>query len=312
MTAQVSEIDVVVLGSANRDLVLSVQALPRPGETVLARSLRRNAGGKGANQAVAAARGGASTAFVGAVGTDPDGDLLAGALADAGVNLCRLRRSELPTGTALVVVDDNGENHIVVAPGANATMQALRAEDAAATRGAAVLLVQLEVPLSIVVEAAAVACDAGVRVVLNAAPASALPSALWPSLDVLVVNEHEAVAVSGGARGIDSAVTALLGRVPRVVVTLGAAGALVADRSGGRERIAAVAARVVDTTGAGDTFCGVFAAALAAGELVPDAVCLANAAASLSVETPGAVPSIPFLEAARQRCSAAYPHWSNR
>lgn len=315
--------DVVVLGSANLDLVLSVPSIPRAGETVLAGELRRNPGGKGLNQAVAAARCGARTAFLGAVGDDPEGALLVAALEHAGVDVTAVRRTHDDTGTAVVVVDGAGENSIVVAPGANSSMTALRVAESAAIGGAAVLLAQLEIPVGAVLQGAAEARRAGARTILNAAPARALPDELWSLLDVLVVNEDEALSMAAqpgtdqpgtDPPGTDQpgtdvvlAAAALAGRVPLVVVTLGAQGALVADRDGSAQRIGAPAAEVVDTTGAGDTFCGVLAAALAEGAPVQDAVRLANAAASLSVERHGAVPSIPDRAESEARRTSSPP-----
>ncbi|MCW2605990.1 MAG: ribokinase, partial [Frankiales bacterium] len=212
-----------------------------------------------------------------------------------------LRTSASPTGTAWVTVDAEGENAIVVDLGANATLLDLTPQELALVQGARVLLCQLEAPVATVVAAAAAA--RGLRV-LNAAPARALPSALTEVLDVLVVNEQEALDVAG-ADALEPAVELLLQRVPEVVVTLGAAGALVASRTGGSTRVPGVPARqVVDTTGAGDVFCGSFAAARAVGELPVPAARLACAAASLSVERAGAGTSAPTLEQARARLPA--------
>lgn len=296
------QLGVVVVGSANLDVVLSVPEIPRPGQTVLAVGRSLGPGGKGANQAVAAARTGARTALVAALGDDDGGALLRGALAAAGVDLAALRTTGLPTGTAHVVVDAAGENAIVVDLGANAALVDLAPDELALVRDARVLLCQLEVPVATVVAAGTAA--RGLRV-LNAAPAQDLPPALTDVLDVLVVNEQEALAVSG-ARTAQEAVAVLLRRVPEVVVTLGPAGALVAGRAGGSTRVPGVPAReVVDTTGAGDVFCGAFAAARAAGEEPLPAARLACAAASLSVERPGAGTSAPALVEARARLASA-------
>jgi ribokinase len=291
-------VDVTVLGSANLDVVLRVADIPRPGETVLAAWRGTGPGGKGANQAIAAARSGARTAFVGAVGDDDGGAVVRGALSAAGVDLTGLRTTDGPTGTAYVTVDDGGENAIVVDPGANAMLAELTAAERALVARAAVVLCQLEVPVATVVEALTAAT--GLRV-LNAAPARALPAALTDVLDVLVVNEHEALLVAEGARTLDEAVSRLLERVPEVLVTLGAAGALVARRHG-RDAVAGLPARtVVDTTGAGDVLCGALCAARGAGAAPVDAARLACAAASLSVGRAGAGTSAPTLDEARQR-----------
>ncbi|MEJ5867239.1 PfkB family carbohydrate kinase [Pseudokineococcus sp. 5B2Z-1] len=325
---------VVVVGSANLDVVLGVDDVPRPGETVLARSRAEHVGGKGLNQAVAAARCGAATTFVGAVGDDAAGRRLRDALTAAGVAV-RLRALERPTGTAFVTVAGGGENVIVVDPGANAGLVDLVPAELAAVRGAGHLLCQLEVPTATVAAAASEASAAGVVVVLNPSPVQPLPAGLLADVDVLLVNEHEAAAVAGdgagaadgdrtddggagGAGGDDADVVAraralarrLIEVVPRVVVTLGAAGALVVVRGGaeGGVHVPGVPVPVVDTTGAGDVVAGALAAALeeartgADGGGAPDeerlvaAARRATAAAALSVQRPGASASAPRRE----------------
>lgn len=272
---------VVVVGSANLDLVHRVVRLPAPGETVLATAVDRHPGGKGNNQIIAAARAGAAAALIAALGTDDNAEPLVGALDDAGVEH-HLRRTDVPTGTALITVDDRAENTIVVDSGANGALVDLTADELAIVAGSTVLLMQLETPLATVVAAAVAARDGGVTVLLNAAPARALPDELVAALDVLIVNEIESAAVGGPT----------LTAVPTVVTTLGARGAIV-RHDGVETTIAAPVVDAIDTTGAGDTFCGVFAAALADGQDVVAATRLAVAAASLSVQRPGAVPSIP-------------------
>lgn len=286
---------VVVVGSANADLLLRLAELPRPGETLLATETSRLPGGKGANQAVAAARAGASTTLIAAIGDDADGRLVRDALAAAGVEMRLVRTSSAPTGLAVVLLDDRGQNSIVVASGANATIERLLPPERDVIRQSGLLLCQLEVPLTVVIEAAYVARAAGRTVVVNAAPSRPLPDALVESVDVLVVNEHEAREVAG-TPDLDGAVDALLTRVPAVIVTLGAAGARVAERAGSHRLLPAPAVRAVDTTGAGDTFSGVFAAGLAGGESMTAAAKRAIAAASLSVQRLGAIPSIPDAE----------------
>jgi ribokinase len=288
---------VVVVGSANVDLVVHVPRHPGPGETVLGGGLRRTPGGKGANQAVAAARaGGADTSFIGAVGRDDAADLLFASLARAGVRTDLVARSDVATGTALIWVTADGENAIVVAPGANALVAV---DDVAAARlaEADVILAQLEIPLDTVL-AAAGDRRRGARFMLNAAPSRRLPGELWDAVDVLVVNVHEARDLAPMADPVTPArlAAALLERVPAVVVTLGGAGALVAER--GIDPVVVPAPRVtpVDTTGAGDTFCGVLAAALASGATLPEAARLAAAAAALAVTRPGAQDAVPTVE----------------
>ena len=282
--------DVTVLGSANLDEVVRVARLPAPGETVLALGRDRLPGGKGLNQAVAAARAGARTAFVAAVGRDPAADLLLATLHDAGVDTAAVRRSGPATGTALVMVQESGENSIVVDAAANDDVR-LDGTARAAVEGARVLLAQLEVPIAVVAEGAAAARDAGTTVVLNAAPARDLPDSLLALVDVLVVNESEALSLSG-APDVVAALPALADRVPAVVVTLGAAGARWTSAAGDGTA-PGLAVSVVDTTGAGDCFCGVLAATLAAGSSLGEAVRVGIAAASLSVERAGAAVSMP-------------------
>jgi ribokinase len=286
---------VVVVGSANVDLILPVQRIPRPGETVLAGSLTRGPGGKGANQAVAAARAGATTAFVASLGDDESGGLLRDALSEAGVDLGLVSSTTTPTGTAIITVDADGENAITVAPSANAELE-LSAASIAAIQQAEVVLAQLEIPFDTVRAAA----RASRYFVLNAAPAAELDDDLLAEVDLLVVNEHEAAVVGG------SDPAALLQRVPLAVVTLGGDGALVLARGAAQVRVPGVEVEVVDTTAAGDTFCGVLAAALASGQGLTDAVRRANAAASLSVQTAGAIPSVPHADAIAARYAEVY------
>lgn len=268
MTAAVPA-GVAVVGGANLDVVLHVAALPRPGETVLATVRTTGPGGKGANQALAAARSGAPTALVAALGDDDAGRELRAAL--VGVDLSAVRTTGTRSGTAYVLVDRDGENSIVVDAGANGELLDLRPDELRAVTSATVLLCSLEVPVVTVTAAVRAARAAGVLTVVNAAPATALPEALTEALDVLVVNEHEALVVSG-AGSLDEAVEGLLARVPEVVVTLGAAGALLGVRGAATRLVAGWPARaVVDTTGAGDVFCGAYAAARARGAAGPDA-----------------------------------------
>jgi ribokinase len=296
---------VVVVGSANVDLVVDVPRHPGGGETILGGDLRRNPGGKGANQAVGAARaGGADTTFVGALGHDDAADLLLSSLDRGGVRTDLVERVDVPTGTALITVSPDGENAIVVAPGANShvTVGAAQAERIAA---ADVVLAQLEIPLD-VVRAAAAARRPGALMVLNAAPSRDLPDDVWAALDVLVVNEHEAADLAGATAGGDPDARAdldpsalaglLLERVPAVVVTLGGRGSLVGERLPGGKLLTdvpAIPVEAVDTTGAGDTFCGVLAAALARGSELPDAARLAAAAGALAVTRSGAQDAVP-------------------
>jgi ribokinase len=287
--------DVVVVGSANVDLVLPVQRIPRPGETVLASGLTRGPGGKGANQAVAAARAGASTSFVASLGADESGELLRKALSESGVDLSLVSTAGTPTGTAIITVSADGENSIVVAPSANAELE-LSPEAVRAVRQAKVVLAQLEIPFATVQAAA----EASSYFILNAAPAAELSDEILAAVDLLVVNETEAEAIGGS----------LLERVPAAVITLGSKGAVILARGADEVRVPGVPVEVVDTTAAGDTFCGVLAATLAStsttGSELTNAVRRANVAASLSVKTAGAIPSVPHGDVIDARYAEVY------
>jgi ribokinase len=292
---------VVVVGSTNLDLVVTTPTLPRPGETVLGNGFSTVPGGKGANQAVAAARAGATCAFVGAVGEDGFADLLRDNLTGAGVDVRGLRSVPGPSGVALIAVDAAAENFIVVAPGANGALSSLTEPDRAAVEAADVLLCQLEIPLPAVLQAAEWARNAGTTVVLNAAPARSLPVELLDVVDVLVVNQLEAAVIAGLAdgHGVGELLDALLVLVPRVVMTLGARGAHYADRLGLRLAVAAPRIDAVDTTAAGDAFTGAFAVAWAErdGPVEPDAVTAALhwacAAGAACAQRPGASSALP-------------------
>lgn len=290
---------VVVVGSVNADLSARVARIPEPGETVLAAGFARSPGGKGGNQAVAAARaGGAEVAFVGAVGTDADGGWLADRLAASGVDVAGLARLEGPSGQALISVDAHGENAIVVIPGANGAFTALSPTQEALIRGAAVVLAQLETPLETVTAAAHLARDHGVPFLLNAAPSRPLPDQLLAAVDVLIVNEHEARDVAG-TDDLDEALERLGGEVETVVLTLGASGSRIVTRGEEPLEIPAVCVDAVDTTAAGDTYCGVLAAALARGAGYEEAATEAAAASALTVTRPGAQDSIPTRDEVR-------------
>ncbi len=280
-----SPVDVCVVGSANLDLVAGTPRLPGPGETVLGHSYAEHAGGKGLNQAVAAARSGASTAFVGAVGDDAAGTRLRDVLAADHIDAARLRTVDAPTGRALIAVDDSGENSIVVVPGANATVTA---ETVPSCR---VLLAQLEVPVEAVGRALLSARAHGAITVLNPAPAAEVPGDVLAACDVVVPNEHE-LELIGGADAL------LAAGCRAVVVTLGGAGVAIHDGHGLRRR-SAFEVEVVDTTGAGDAFSGALAARLAAGDDLDAAVTWAAAAGALATTVPGAVPAQPSAEAIR-------------
>ena len=298
---------VAVIGSANADLVVRVDRRPGPGETLSGSDLVVLPGGKGANQAVAAARAGAETSFCGCVGDDAYAATLRRSLTEAGVDLDALASVDAPTGTALVLVTPDGENSIVVSPGANARVDVAHVERTSAHWvDADVVVLDLEVPLATVAHAAATATG---RVLLNAAPAARLDADLLASCDPLVVNEHEARAVLDLGPDVDEgeALDRLLAAGARsVVLTLGGRGAVVATAHG-RQAVAALTSEVVDSTGAGDCFVGALAAGLAAGDDLVEAARYANAAAALSVRADGAQPSYPHREAVLALLSGAAP-----
>ncbi|GAA2430597.1 MULTISPECIES: ribokinase [Streptomyces] len=284
---------IVVLGSTNMDLVAYVSRAPKLGETVTGREFRTVPGGKGANQAVAAARAGAEVSMIGAVGSDEFGTRLRAGLTGAGVDTDLLRTVDGPSGTAHIVVDDEGSNAIVVVPGANGTVTSLAPGDETLIATGTALLLQLELPLSAVVAGAEAARRHGVRTILTPAPAQPLPPELLAATDLLVPNEHEAATLTGHADP-HAAAEALLRHVPEVVITLGAAGSLYAARGADPVTVPAPRVRAVDTTAAGDTFVGALAVALGEGTPVPDALAWASSAAALSVQRPGASSSMPY------------------
>ncbi|MEU1292907.1 ribokinase [Streptomyces sp. NPDC005840] len=284
---------VVVLGSANMDLVVRVARAPRHGETVTGREFRTAPGGKGANQAIAAARCGATVSMIGAVGDDRFGTRLRSALEHSGVDTDLLRTVEGRSGTAHIVVDDDGGNAIVVIPGANGTVDHLVPGDEGLIATADVLLLQLEIPLAAVVAGARAARAHGVRTVLTPSPARPLPPELLGAVDLLVANESEALALTGRTDPVDAAHD-LLADVPEVVVTLGSAGSFHLRRDAEPLAVAAPRVTAVDTTGAGDTFVGALAVALAEGRPVQDALRWAAAAAALCVQREGASASMPY------------------
>jgi ribokinase len=285
--------DVCVVGSANLDLVATTARIPGPGETVLGDGYAEHAGGKGLNQAVAAARSGARVAFVGCVGDDDAGRRMRAVLVGDGIDAADLTVGRSPTGRALIVVDAGGENSIVVVPGANHDVVLPRS-----LPDAAVVLCQLEVPLDQVARALAAAKRGGATTILNPAPANPLPTDLLAECDLVVPNEHE-VELLGGVEAL------LAGGSRAVVVTRGGSGVDV-HTADGATHCPPFEVDVVDTTGAGDAFCGALAARLAAGDALLQAVRWAAAAGALATTVVGAVPAQPTAEAitelmARQR-----------
>ncbi|MBF6523352.1 ribokinase [Nocardia farcinica] len=271
---------IAVLGSINMDLVTTTARRPAPGETVLGSGFDTVPGGKGANQAVAARRSGGRVEFLGAVGTDVFAPQLRGALEAAGVGTSGLRTMPGPSGVASIVVDESGENSIIVVGGANAAMTALRETDRAMIAAADVLVCQLEIPVPTVAAGLRHARANGTTVLLNPSPAQDLPPQLWADVDVAVVN-----------RGEERQLGAVLDRVPHVVVTLGGAGARYRGPDGAELAVPGVPVEVVDTTGAGDAFTGALAVAWRHGPAA--ALRWACAAGALATTRLGASASIP-------------------
>jgi ribokinase len=277
---------VVVLGSINMDLVVRVRKLPRPGDTVLGDRLLTIPGGKGANQAVAAARLGASVRMVGRVGGDAFGTALVDGLRADGVDVSGVAIDPAETsGAALIVVEEGGENTVTVAPGANGSVGR---EDVARLSLAPgdVLVMQLEIPLDAVAAALVAAHEAGARVILNAAPSAQLVGRPPPAVDVLVVNERECEDLGGVAR---------LGQTGALIVTLGAEGSVLYE-SGRVTQVEPRRVAAVDATAAGDAFVGAVAFALARGDALLEAVRLGNAAGAAAATRLGARPSLPTLQ----------------
>lgn len=290
---------ILVIGSSNTDMVVRAGRLPRPGETVLGGTFFMNPGGKGANQAVAAARLGGQVAFVCKTGDDLFGSEARRLFREEGIDTSHLLTDpSAPSGVALITVDRQAENCIVVAPGANAnlTPDDLR-RAASAFEQADIVLLQLEIPMETVEQAALTACATGKRVVLNPAPATAIPARLLAALDLITPNETEAEAITGiriaDRRTADEAARRLAATgAKQVVITLGAQGALVYEA--GQSRIVeGYPVRAVDTTAAGDVFNGALVVALAEGKPLAEAARFACKAAAISVTRPGAQGSLP-------------------
>jgi len=267
-----------VLGSINMDLRVRAPRLPVAGETILGSVFATGQGGKGANQAIAAARAGAEVTMIGATGDDAFGLELVESLTAAGVDCAGVRRLAGPSGIAVITVDDNGENTIVVAPGANGRLTELSAADIATIQDAELLVLQLEVPLDTVTAAAEFAAAAGVAVLLNPSPAVALPPTLLASVTFLVLNQGEAQTL-----GKDN-----LASVPHLITTLGSAGARYRGPTGNEIVATPPGVDSIDSTGAGDAFTGAFAVAWLTGHDPSSALSWACAAGALATTKPGA------------------------
>ncbi len=290
--------EIVVVGSANADLVISAPRLPRLGETLTGGNFRVNAGGKGLNQAVAVAKLGGKVTMLGAVGEDANGQFLTDTLSSYGARFEGIRTADAATGTAVITVV-NGDNCIVLDAGANACLTPESvAPFASRISDSAVCVMQLEIPLETVEYVCKLANESGTAVILNPAPSSELPDALLSRVDYLIPNEHEARDLTGVEITDDAtaeqAVRCLLARgVKQVIITLGDKGCVYNDG----ERIVfcpAVPAKAVDTTSAGDSFIGALAVKLTEGDTLADAVAFASKVASITVSRSGAAQSIPL------------------
>ena len=295
--------EVFVMGSINQDFVLKVERRPKPGETVTNAELSKGSGGKGANQAAAAAFLGASVAFLGRVGDDEFGEPLVRALGEKGIDTSLIgRASGASTGAAFITVTPDGENAITVAPGANRSLTPEDVEAASeAIGGARVLVAQMEIPVETVLRAVEVATERGTRALVNLAPVLEVPRGLLERLDPLVVNEHEAAFLLGSeVEGVEGAIAAapkLLSLGPRsAVITVGEAGAVFASGES-TEHLPAPKVDVVDTTGAGDAFVGALATKLARDASLEEAVAYAVRAGAAAVTKEGAQGALPTPEA---------------
>lgn len=304
---------IVCLGSLNMDLVIRVPRAPAEGETVQGDSIRYVPGGKGANQAVSCARQGARVSMLGRVGPDHHGEVLCKALKQDGILIRGVTVDpDESTGVALVMVEEGGLNRIVVIAGANGKLSLDESQLVQELSDAQFLVMQFEVPMPQVVQAATVARRLGCKVVLNPSPAKPLPEELWPLVDVMVVNETEARFLTGLSPDTDPQVAAQVGQrlmakgVTQVVVTLGALGAVATD-AGGSTYHPAPQVNVVDTTAAGDTFLGVVTVGLARGQSLSASVDMGIRASTLCIQTMGAQPSIPTLAQTLQNTSV--PSW---
>ena len=281
--------DVVVVGSANLDLVATLDHLPKPGETIVALGYAEHAGGKGVNQAVACARMGARTAFVGCVGNDDAGVFLRGVLENEGIDTTMLRVVDMPTGRAFINVDSRGENEIVVVSGANTQVGV--AQNPLVLPTSHVLLMQLEIPLTTVRNALQLARRNGALTVLNPAPFKALDAGVLSLVDVIVPNETESAACGGTQVLLDAG-------VKTVLTTLGERGAVINTHTSATS-IAPHKVVAVDTVGAGDAFIGALSAELARGATISDAAAVGAVAGALATTVRGAVPSLPTQSSVR-------------
>ena len=287
--------NILVIGSSNTDMTIRASRLPAPGEYILGGEFKMGRGGRGANQAVAAKRLGGNVTFVCKVGNDVFGNESVQAYAAEGMDISRILRSEKPSGTALIMVDDSGENCISVAPGANGDISVEDIRSIAdLIRSASYLILQLEIPVAAVVEAAHIAHEAGVCVILNPATATKLPESIFAEIDILTPNQTETAILTGISDDPDKAVARLaeLG-VGRIVMTRGSKGSAVYE-NGKCTLVDACKVNAIDATAAGDTFCGALCVGLSEGLDLVEAARFATRASALTVQKMGAQESIPY------------------
>jgi len=287
---------IAVIGSLNMDYSLKVRKLPDKGETILASSFYTAAGGKGANQAVAARRLGAEVYMIGAVGRDSNGKELCSKLEAEGISTAGIKKADVPTGNAMITVDDAGGNTIVVYPGANAEVDnSWLGENIAMMEAVDFVVLQLEIPMETVAAAVLTAKKMGKKVMLNPAPAAEIPQELYNMIDVMTPNETE-LALLTGTRDIDAGARLLLEREAKsVVVTLGEEGCLFMDNSGSIN-IRSFKVKAIDSTAAGDCFNAALAVALCEGKTIEEALSFSNAAGAIAVTRQGAQESLPLRD----------------
>ncbi|MDI9552097.1 MAG: ribokinase [Bacteroidales bacterium] len=289
---------ILVFGSSNTDMTVKAASLPLPGETVLGGEFTMSPGGKGANQAVAAKRLGGNVSFICKIGRDMFGEDSLRHYREEGIDVSGVLRSDKPSGIALIIVDNGAENSIVVASGANLDIHAADLEASeSALRSCDILLLQLEIPVPAVLQAARIANASGATVILNPAPFAALPDEIFRYISLFIPNETELASFSGmPVRDVPTAVAAadvLFAKgVGKMIITMGSKGSLILD--GGEPRfIQARRVKAVDTTGAGDTYCGALCVAIAEGKTLPEAAEFASAVSALSVTKMGAQTAMP-------------------
>ncbi len=290
---------IIVVGSSNVDLTVRVRRLPLPGETIRGATLLRTNGGKGANQAVAAARLGADVVFITCLGNDASGGMLSAQFAADGIDTSCIKLSATPTGTALIFVDDNAENCIAVAPGSNNDLLPADIDAARSTmEGASYLLVQLVIPMPTVVRAVELAHSLGIKTIMNPAPMNPVPEELFSRIWLITPNQTEAEQLTGvHVESEDDAARAaevLFAKgVKNVIVTMGSKGSLVCTQEG-REFVPSRKVKAIDTTGAGDVYNGALVAALSQGKSLIEAARVATLASSIAVTRMGAQTSAPY------------------